>query len=74
MKTNLISGEYVGIVNDTKLKPNNIIHSLPTFTVTVGSKIIETLHSLIWHTEILKPIDIVQFEMTNEIREERFRR
>ena len=66
VKTNLISGGYVGVLDESKLKPNNIIYSLPTFTVPVGSKIIETVQTPIWHNIILKPIDIIQFEIIDE--------
>lgn len=57
---------YVGKLNDSELKPNNIIYSFPTFSVPLGCKIIETVQSPNWHTVMLKPIDIVQFEIVNE--------
>ena len=66
IKTNLISGGYVSSIDDDKIKQNNIIYSIPTFTVPVGSKIIETVNSPIWHPIILKPIDRIQIEIIDE--------
>lgn len=66
IKTNLISGGYVSSINDSQLRQNNILFSLPTFSVPIGSKIVETVMSPIWHQIILKPIDRVQIEIIDE--------
>jgi hypothetical protein len=39
---------------------------MPTFSVPIGSKIVETVMSPIWHQIILKPIDRVQIEIIDE--------
>ena len=66
VKTNLISGGYVSSIDSHVLKPNNIIFSLPTFTVPTGSKLIERPQTLTWHPVIQKNIERVHIEVINE--------
>lgn len=66
IKTNLISGGYVSSINSHVLKQNNIIFSLPTFTVPTGSKLIERPQTLTWHPVIQKNIQRIQIEIINE--------
>lgn len=66
IKTNLISGGYVSTIDSHVLKQNNIIFSLPTFTVPTGSKLIERPQTLTWHPVIQKNIQNIQIEIINE--------
>ena len=66
VKTNLISGGYVSSIDSDVLKQNNIIFSLPTFSVPTGSKLIERPQTLTWHPVIQKNIERVQIEVINE--------
>ena len=66
IKTNLISGGYVSSIDSHVLKQNNIIFSLPTFTVPTGSKLIERPQTLTWHPVIQKNFERIQIEIINE--------
>ena len=66
IKTNLISGGYVSSIDDDSMKQNNIIFSMPTFSVPTGSKIIERPQTLTWHPIIQKNIERVQIELIDE--------
>ena len=66
IKTNLISGGYVSSIDSHVLNQNNIIFSLPTFTVPTGAKLIERPQTLIWHPVIQKNIERIQIEIIDE--------
>ena len=66
IKTNLISGGYVSSIDSHVMEQNNIILSLPTFTVPPGSKIIERPQTLTWHPVIQSSIQRVEIEVINE--------
>lgn len=66
IKTNLISGGYVSSIDSHILNQNNIIFSLPTFTVPTGMKLKERPQTLTWHPVIQKNIERIQIEIINE--------
>lgn len=60
IKTNLIDGGYIGN------KPNNVLHTIPTFTVPVGYKIIEKPTLPIKSHLTKKTIDVITIEIVDE--------
>ena len=60
IKTNLIDGGYINN------KRNNILHSIPTFTVPVGYKIIEKPSFPIKVPLKKKNIDVITIEIVDE--------
>ena len=60
IKTNLIDGGYIGN------KRNNILHTIPTFTVPVGYKIIEKPNYPIKVPLAKKIIDVISIEIVDE--------
>ena len=66
VKTNLISGGYVSSTESDVMKQNNVIFSLPTFTVPTGSKLIERPQTLTWLPVIQQSIQRIQIEVIDE--------
>ena len=66
IKTNLISGGYVSSTDSDVMKQNNVIFSLPTFTVPTGARIIERPQTLTWLPVVQQSIQRIQIEIIDE--------
>ena len=66
VKTNLISGGYVSSTESDVMKQNNVVFSLPTFTVPTGAKLVERPQTLTWLPVIQSSIQRIQIKVIDE--------